>query len=109
MLELPKLLKKPSLKTPYSTTETRSTLPVIFIFLAVVAGFLFYFQILKPGQINEYQVAPQVMREYLNFKSFKSLGLDFSVFERAEFKDLRTFGEVPVKPIPAGKTNLFSP
>lgn len=103
------LLKKSILKGSDTNIETKSSLPVIFIILAVVAGFLFYFQILKPGQVNEYQVSSDLQREYLNFKVFKNLALDFSVFERIDFKDLRTFGEVPVKPSPAGKSNLFSP
>ena len=102
-------IKGSILKRPAGRIEARSTLPVILIVLAVVAGFLFYFQILKPGQINEYGVSPDLQKEYSSFRMFKNLSLDFSVFDRADFKNLRIFGEVPVKPAPGGKTDLFAP
>lgn len=90
-------------------TETRSILPVILIVFAVVSGILFYFQILRPSQVNEYEILPDLQKEYLSLRVFKNLSLDFSVFDRIDFKNLRIFGEVPVKPSPAGKTNLFAP
>ena len=97
-----------TIKEPTIRAETRSTLPVILIVLAVAAGVLFYFQILKPGQINEYGISSDLQKEYSSFRIFKNLSLDFSIFNRVDFKNLRTFGEVPVKPSPSGKTNLFS-
>lgn len=97
-----------TIKEPTIRTETRSILPVILIVLAIAAGVLFYFQILKPNQINEYEISPNLQKEYSSFRVFKNLALDFSIFERIDFKDLRIFGEVPVKPSPSGKTNLFS-
>jgi len=90
-------------------TETRSSLPVIFILFAIIGGFLFYFQILKPSQVNEYEVLPDLQKEYSSFKVFKNLSLDFSIFDRVDFKELRIFGEVPVRPAPGGKTDLFGP
>ena len=100
---MPIIIKEPTIRA-----ETRSTLPVILIVLAVAAGVLFYFQILKPSQVNEYEISSDLQKEYSSFRIFKNLSLDFSIFNRIDFKDLRIFGEVPVKPAPSGKTDLFS-
>lgn len=81
---------------------------MILILLALIAGFLFYFQIIRPGEINEYEIPSNVQREVLIFRAFKDLQLNFSFFERPDFKNLRIFGEVPVKPAAGGKTDLFS-
>jgi len=97
------------IKEPIIKKETKSILPSILIFLSAVAGLLFYFQILKPGQINEYEISSDLQKEYSSFQVFKSLSLDFSVFENIDFKNLRIFGEIPVRPSPSGKTNLFGP
>lgn len=92
---------------PIIKTETKSSLPMILIFLSALAGVLFYFQILKPGQINEYEISSDLQAEYASFKIFKNLSLDLSVFDAPGFKNLRTFGESPVKPAQGGKANLF--
>ena len=81
---------------------------MILILLALIAGFVFYFQIIRPGQINQYEIPPDAQREILKFRAFKDLQFDFSVFESVGFKNLRVFGEVPVKPVPGGKQDLFS-
>lgn len=93
--------------TPSMKTETKSSLPFILIFLSLVAGVMFYFQILKPGEVNEYVIPPDIQTEYTSFKIFKSLALDFTFFETSGFRNLRTFGESPVRPLPGGKTDLF--
>ena len=81
---------------------------MILVLLALVAGFVFYFQIIRPGQVNEHELLPDVQRELSKFRVFKNLQLNFSIFERADFKSLRIFGEVPVKTAPGGKADLFS-
>ena len=81
---------------------------MILVLLVLIAGFIFYFQIIRPGQVNKYEISPDSQREILRFRAFKNLQLDFSVFERADFKSLRVFGEVPVKPVPGGKQDPFS-
>ena len=81
---------------------------MILLLLSLIAGLVFYFQIIRPGQVNEYEILPDVQREVLKFRTFKDMQLDFSVFERADFKNLRIFGEVPVRPVPGGKQDLFS-
>lgn len=81
---------------------------MILILLALLGGFVFYFSVIKPGQVNEYEIASSVQAELARFRSFKSLQLDFSIFERLDFRNLRIFGEVPVRPVPGGKTDLFS-
>lgn len=81
---------------------------MILVLLALIAGFIFYFQIIRPGQVNQYEISPDSQREILRFRAFKNLQLDFSIFERADFKSLMVFGEVPVRPAPGGKQDLFS-
>lgn len=83
-------------------------MPIILILLALIAGFIFYSQIIKPGQVNEYEILPEVQKELSKLRVFKGLQLDFSIFDRADFKSLRIFGEVPVKTAPGGKTDLFT-
>lgn len=82
---------------------------MILIILALVSGFLFYFQIIKPGQVNEYEIMPEIQSEIIRFRGFKSLNLNFALFEIPDFRNLRIFGEVPVQPGPGGKQDLFSP
>lgn len=85
-----------------------SSLPIVLIAFAVLAGLIFYFSIIKPGQVNEYEIVPSIQAELAKFREFKNLQLDFSVFERLDFRNLRIFGETPVRPAPGGKTDLFS-
>lgn len=96
------MIKLPGLKTQ------GSSLPMILVLLALIAGFIFYFQIIRPGQVNQYEILPDVQKELSRLRIFKGLQLDFSIFDRADFKSLRIFGEVPVKTAPGGKTDLFS-
>ena len=81
---------------------------MILVLLALIAGFIFYFQIIRPGQVNEHEILPDVQKELSKLRIFKGLQLDFSIFDRTDFKSLRIFGEVPVKTAPGGKTDLFS-
>lgn len=93
---------------PNFKIQSGSPLTVILVVLALVAGMLFYFSVIKPGQINEYELGPSLQIELNRLKEFRTLQLDFSVFDRIDFRNLKTFGEVPVKPVPGGKTDLFS-
>ena len=95
-------------KLPSLNPKGGSSLPMILILLALIAGFLFYFQVIKPGQVNQYEILPGAQKEISRFRSFRNIQFDFSVFDRPEFKSLRIFGESPVKPSPGGKTDLFS-
>lgn len=88
--------------------RSKSSLPMLIILLALVTGFIFYFQIIRPGQINEHKILLDAQKELLKLRVFKSLQLNFSIFDRTDFKSLRIFGEVPVKTAPGGKTDLFS-
>lgn len=88
--------------------QPKSSLPMILILLALIFGFVFYFQVIKPGQVNKYEITPDIQREILRLRIFKNLQLNFSLFEMPEFRSLRIFGEVPVKTAPGGKADLFS-
>mgnify|MGYP001616270766 CR=1 FL=1 len=101
-------MKLPNIKLPSIKTQGGSSLPMILVLLALVAGFVFYFQAIKPGQVNEYELLPAIQAEMAKFRKFGTLQLDFSIFDRTDFKGLRIFGESPVKPAPGGKADLFS-
>ena len=95
-------------KLPNFKTQGGSSLPFILVLLALAAGFVFYFQVSKPGQVNEYGLSPANQAEMAKLRRLGTLRLDFSIFDRADFKNLRIFGESPVKPAPGGKNDLFS-
>ena len=97
------------IKLPVLKTQGGSSLPIILIILAIFGGLIFYFSVIKPGQVNEYEISSSIQTELTRFRGFNSLRLDFSVFERIDFRNLRIFGEAPVRPVPGGKTDLFSP
>ncbi len=86
-----------------------SSLPMLLIFLALLFGFIFYFSVIKSGQVNKYEISTEVQTEMVKLRSFKNVMLNFSIFDRVEFRNLRIFGEVPVLPVPGGKTDLFAP
>ncbi|MEK7537232.1 MAG: hypothetical protein AAB584_02205 [Patescibacteria group bacterium] len=96
------MIKLPNIKTG------GSSLPMILVLLALITSLIFYFQIIRPGQANKYEILPDVQKELLKLRTFKDFQLDFSIFDRADFKSLRTFGEIPVKTSPGGKADLFS-
>lgn len=97
------------IKLPNFKTKDGSVLPALLVLFALLAGFIFYFQVIRPGQVNEYEILPEVQREISRFQSFRDIQFNFSVFDRPDFKSLRIFGEAPVKTVPGGKTDLFNP
>ena len=103
-----RLNSKPIMKLSGFKTQDGSSLPMILIILALFGGLIFYFSVVRPGQVNEYEIASSIQTELARFREFKNLRLDFSVFDRLDFRNLRIFGESPVRPVPGGKTDLFS-
>ena len=81
------------------------TIILLLIILGAVGGYLYFSQIIKPDIQS-----PVVQLEGKEVSSqFKDLKLDFSLFDRKEFKEFTIFGESPVKPGSAGKADLFAP
>jgi len=75
----------------------------LIIAIGLVGGFLFYSQIIKPQQISI--SAPKNNQNDLS--KFKTLNIDFSIFENQTFKDLKVLGELPVNPGVTGRADLF--
>jgi hypothetical protein len=75
----------------------------LIIVIGFFGGFLFYSQIIKPQQI---QIAPP-KNSQSDLAKFKTLSIDFSVFENQTFKDLKVLGELPVNPGVTGRADLF--
>ncbi|TSC91791.1 MAG: hypothetical protein CEN90_255 [Parcubacteria group bacterium Licking1014_17] len=76
------------------------------ILLGAVFGLFYYLQFLKPFITQPNQVPVQNSGDFLKFKSFS---LDYDLFSKASFKNLRMFGEAPVNPGTPGKNNPFTP
>jgi hypothetical protein len=96
--------------TPGSTTpiqkQKQSPVVLVAIVLAgIVGGYLYYSQVLQ--QISPPQV-PQISASDTLAK-FKEIKFDFSIFDNAQFKALKTIGESPVQPGITGKDDLFAP
>lgn len=92
---------------PLFQPKTSSFLPITLIVLGLAAGVLFYFQLIKPGRPTQIDLTPELRDEIAKLRKFKNLKLNFSIFDSQEFKNLRIFGDVPVRPSPGGKTDLF--
>lgn len=93
---------------PLTQPKTVSSLPIILVVLGLAAGALFYFQLIKPGRVTEIALSPELRDEIAKLRKFKNLKLNLSIFDTEGFKNLRIFGDVPVKPAPGGKADLFS-
>lgn len=97
------------MNTPIIQSKTSSSLGIILIILSLVGGLMIYFQVIKPGQILEPILSPQIKEGMSKLKKFKDVKLDFSVFDSSKFKELVTFGEIPVATVSGGKIDLFAP
>ncbi|MEK7151642.1 MAG: hypothetical protein AAB784_02945 [Patescibacteria group bacterium] len=91
------------------TTNKNSTSAVILIAivgLGAIVGYFYYSQALQD------QVQPFASFEIPandNLIKFKDFNLDFGPFDDLQFKVLRVFGESPVNPGAAGKSDIFAP
>jgi len=90
-------------------SKTSSSLGIILVVLGFIGGLIIYFQIIKPGQILEPVLSPQIKEGMTKLKKFKDVKLDFSIFDTQEFKELVVFGELPVATASGGKINIFAP
>lgn len=88
--------------------QSKNIFPIILIIISLIAGPIFYFQIIKPSQ-EENQLPSNIQEEIKKLQDFEKLELNFSIFNNPEFKKLKMFTELPVKPVSGGKPNLFAP
>lgn len=88
--------------------QSKNIFPIILIIISLIAGPIFYFQIIKPAQ-EENQLPSNIQEEIKKQQDFEKLELNFSIFNKPEFKKLKMFTELPVEPVSGGKPNLFAP
>jgi hypothetical protein len=93
---------------PTTAIQKKSQSSVVLaaiVIAGIVGGYLYYSQVLQ--QLSPPQV-PQISASDTLAK-FKEIKFDFSIFNDAQFKALRTIGESPVQPGVTGKDDLFAP
>ncbi|MDP3954083.1 MAG: hypothetical protein Q8Q06_01535 [bacterium] len=93
-------------KMPLRSTGQSNVTAYLFIFIGIVAGYLFYSQTLQDRVL---EVAPLPIREGDSLDQLKDKSFDFSVFDNVEYRNLRLFGEVPVNPGVTGRIDIFAP
>jgi hypothetical protein len=81
-------------------------IPIALVALGIIAGYLFYSQSLKGDALD---IPPPAISSDQTLSKFKSLNLDFSVFDDFKFRSLKVFGESPVQPGPTGRVDIFAP
>lgn len=88
--------------------ESQKSTEKIIIFLLVVIGFVggyFYYSSVASLSVREIE-KPVISKDLEQFKNIK---FDLSIFDKMTFKELKIFGESPVKRGEEGKTDLFAP
>lgn len=83
--------------------QTSNVLLVLLILIGLVGGYIYYSQIAS----SDTEAIPPMPEDTLSV--FKEIILDFEIFNRIDFKNLKIIGESPVRPDPGGKTDLFAP
>jgi hypothetical protein len=88
-----------------SKENPSKVIPAAIIALGIIAGYLFFSLTIQGGEMG---IPPPVLTDD-SLSKFKDISLDFSIFDDARFKSLKTFGESPVQPGPTGRADIFAP
>lgn len=89
--------------------QKQTTSPVILgaiVALGFVLGYFYYSTSLKDEAVV---VPPPPIKADDDLIRFKNLSFDFGPFDDFKFRSLQIFGESPVIPGPAGRTDIFAP
>lgn len=84
--------------------QTEKLIMGLLVVIGIVAGYFYYSSVLSVS-VTEIP-APVIGKDLEQFKKIK---FDFSIFDKVSFKELKIFGESPVKRGEEGKTDLFAP
>jgi len=84
--------------------NTEKIILVMIMVIGIVSGYFYYTSI---GSSNIISPPKVVLNKTL--AKIGSIDFDFSIFEKIGFKELRIFGESPVRPGTEGRADLFAP
>ncbi len=73
---------------------------ILIVFLGLIAGIIYYFGLIKP----EPPAAPKTYTDLLKFRTVK---FNFSALGNESFENLKTFGNIPVRPGVTGREDIF--
>ncbi len=77
----------------------------LIIFLGLVIAYVLYSG--STPAVIDLSLQPSVKENFA--PEIENLSLDFSIFDRILFKQLKIFGVIPVKPGQTGRDNPFAP
>jgi len=83
---------------------TEKVILTLIIIVGLVGGYFYYSSV---ASIEQSIILKPVIGKDL--EQFKNISLDFSIFDKIGFKELKIFGESPVRAGQEGKTDLFAP
>lgn len=105
MVIAPLISKSANISTVSNKSEQKPGLMVFILLLIIIFFLIFYFGFRKKSQKEEVGgTAPKVKKMI----SLKEIKFDTDVLKTEKFKELRTFGEVPIKTEGEGRANPFS-
>lgn len=90
--------------TPAANKQTR-LLIIMILFVGLVAGYIYYSRFAPTGSDEALQSVDNPKDTLIKFKDLK---FDFQIFNSANIKSLKIFGEAPVRPDLTGKINPFA-
>ncbi|OGN14059.1 MAG: hypothetical protein A3J47_02075 [Candidatus Yanofskybacteria bacterium RIFCSPHIGHO2_02_FULL_43_22] len=85
---------------------TNRSVMILMVVVAFAIGYLFYSQSIQPTQLP---IDPPPLSAKDDLAKFKDLTINFLILDDSRFKELRVFGESPVKPGVTGKRDIFAP
>lgn len=86
-----------------TSNQTEKVIIFLIIMVGIVGGYFYYSSVVEEVSVIPAPVLSRDLRE------FKKISFDFSIFDKVSFKELKIFGEHPLKPGTEGKANLFAP
>ena len=86
-----------------TSNQTEKFIIFLIITIGIVSGYFYYSS--AAGEVSAVPI-PTIDRD---LRKFEKISFDFSIFDKVSFKELKIFGEQPLKPGTEGKINLFAP
>lgn len=88
----------------HQKTSTERLIMILIVAVGIVGGYFYYSSV---ASLSVVKISKPVISKDL--EQFKKIKLDMSIFDKMTFKELKIFGESPVRRGDEGKTDLFAP